>query len=84
MRVFRRPIFVSRPNLLTMKGQKKLYEEHREAHKDDITRTTALPPGTIMDLEGGLTQSREEWLAAAAIELAELTQQIDDIAAYVG
>ena len=84
MRLFNRPIFVSQATLLAMRGQKKLFEEMRQEHEGAITRATALPTGHIIRLEGGITQTREDWLAAAVIELTELTQQIDDLAAYVG
>lgn len=83
MKLFNRPIFISKATLLTMRGQKKLFEEMRQAHEDDITKATKLPQGFIIKLEGGLTMTREEWLETAAVELTELTAQIDALAEYV-
>lgn len=83
MRIFNRPIFVSAQDRLFAKGQKKLFEEMRQVHEDDITRATALPPGRIMKLEGGVTQTREAWLEDAAVELTELTEQIDALSEYI-
>lgn len=82
MNLFGRPIFVSAQDRLLAKGQRKLFEEMRQAHEDDITRATALPPGRIMKLEGGVTQTREAWLEDAAVELMELTEQIDALSEY--
>ncbi len=83
MRIFNRPIFVSQQDRLFAKGQKKLFEEMRQEHQDDIARATALPVGYVIKLEGGITQAREEWLAAAAIELTELAEQIDALSEYI-
>lgn len=83
MRLFNRPIFVSQQDRLFAKGQKKLFEEMRQVHEDDITRTTALPSGYVLRLEGSQTMTREAWLDIAAVELTELTEQIDALAEYI-
>lgn len=83
MRLFDRPIFVSRQDRLFAKGQKKLFEEMRQAHEDDIAGVTALPAGRTIKLEGGISMTREEWLDIAAVELTELTAQIDALAEYI-
>ncbi len=83
MRIFNRPIFVSQQDRLFAKGQKKLFEEMRQAHEDNITRATALPAGRIIRLEGSQTMTREAWLDIATVELAELTEQIDALSEYI-
>lgn len=83
MRIFNRPIFVSAQDRLFAEALTKVIGEMRQAHEDDITRATALPPGRIMKLEGGITQTREAWLDIAAVELTELTEQIDALSEYI-
>ncbi len=83
MRLFNRPIFVSQATLLTMRGQKKLFGEMRQSHEEDIANVTAMPDGSALKLEDGTTTTKEDWLALAATETAELTEQIDALAEYV-
>lgn len=83
MNIFNRPIFVSQQDRLFAKGQKKLFEEMRQSHLEDVANVTAMPDGSALKLEDGTTTTKEDWLVLAAIETAELTEQIDALAEYI-
>lgn len=82
MRIFNRPIFVSAQDRLLAKGQKKLFEEMRQAHLEDVAIVTAMSDGAPLRLENGTTTTKEDWLALATTETTELTEQIDALSEY--